>query len=120
MAFFFGVPAIFFVLSHALVLAGLITPPPHMQAHFQNLDVIDLAINGTEAVFLTICMGSLLAMKKYSFPLIAVYFSIDTLHNFSGKYLSEAPTPSSLAITVLVSAAVVTYVWNLRRKGVLN
>lgn len=118
MSLFFGVPAVFFVVIHVLVLSGIISPPAHMASQFENIDWTSLAINWGEALFLSICIGFLFAMKRVSFPLMAIYFSIDALHNLSGLYLSS-PRPPVIFI-VGINLGVVAYVWNLRRKNLLN
>ena len=85
-----------------------------------NLDTVTLAINGGEALLLIVAMSTLLAMTKVAFPLCAVYFAVDMLHNFSGKYLDEPTTAGDLVISAIVSVAAVAYVWYLRRKELLH
>lgn len=116
---FFGVPSIFFIASHVLVYSGLLLPPPHLKSYFENTDLTYFIVNGGEALFLVISIGFLLAMKRISFPLIATYFAIDTLHSVSGKYLVSPYALQSLLVIVPVNMAVVAYVWSLRRKGFL-
>jgi hypothetical protein len=119
-ALVFGVPALFFVVSHVLVLTGLISPPPHMRAHFENLDMATLLINGAEAVVLIACVGTLLAMKWISLPLFAINLLIDTIHNLSGQYPLRKSSSSGLIFDLVVDAALVFYVWTLLRKNLLR
>lgn len=116
---FFGIPAVCFVVSHALVFSGLLLPPPNLKSYFENPDLVCFIVNVGEALFLIISIGLLLAMKRVSLPLIAAYFTIDTLHSVSGKCLVSPYVPPSLFVIVAVNIAVVAYVWNLRRKGLL-
>jgi hypothetical protein len=118
--FFFGIPALFFVVVHALVLGGVITPPANMQAYFGDLDPVTLAINGGEALFLIFVMSTLWAMMKVALPLSAVYFAIDIIHNLSGKYLAEPATARDLVVNVVIGVASLAYVWRLKRKGLLH
>jgi len=116
---FFGVPAVFLVVSYVLVFAGLVSPPPNLKSYFENADVAYFVVNGIEALFLVIAIALLFAMKRISFPLIATYFAIDTVHNLSGKYLHAPNTLPSLLVVLVVNLGVVAYVWNLRRKQLL-
>ena len=119
-AVFFGIPALFYVGTHVLVLAGLIAVPSNMTGHFESMVRMTLAINGAEAVALTICVAFLLAMKRISLQLFAIYFALELVHTFSGMYLEEATSPLQQAISVAVAVLVVGYVWHLRRKNLLH
>lgn len=115
MVLFFGVPAMFYLLGHALILAQSLHAS--RDAH---LDVITIAINSAEALFLVVAMTALFAMKRAAFQLCVAYFSIDLAHNLSGRYVDEPTTAGGLAVTTVISVAAVIYVWYLRRKAILN
>jgi hypothetical protein len=115
-----GTPAVFYVGAHVLVFAGLVAPPPNMRDHFEHLDRMTFAINGAEAIALTVCVAFLLAMKRISVPLFAIYFALELLHTFSGRYLEEGSSPQGQIIAVVTAVIVLGYVWHLRRCNLLR
>jgi hypothetical protein len=117
---FFSVPALFYLVTHALVAGGIISPPATMSTHFTGADPVSLAISLGEAVLLVVAMSTLLVMSKLALPFCAAYFAIDLLHSLSGKYLLEPTTSIDLVIAVVIGIAAVGYVWHLKRSGQLH
>ena len=120
LAAFLGIPAVFYVVAHVLVLAGVVSPPTNLREHFEHLDRMTFVINAAESILLVVCVAFLLAMRRISLPLFALSFAIDVIHTLSGRYLDERPTPQTWIVTVVMGVVVLGYVWHLQRRNLLR
>ena len=118
----------FAVTSFSLyvLFSGVLTLKPEDRAYLEAMSNIDWFVSGLIGILLLLFAISLFFLRKVSFYIFTGYFLItiaETLHSAISKGLLEVhggPGILGTGFSLLIDIAIMMYVWNLRKSGILR